>query len=378
MMSGKESSGDGGDEDFRCSLSLKDIQRELKELTDIAHRNIDIDESRYDYLLKAQELNEEYQEMAAEEKAHWRESVFDFAQQCQERTRTFIPVNIFESSLEDLVELGLTVELGKRILQRQCLWLVRMSPAEISRLHDSDLLGRYNSSAQGMDIIETAAIYASLPDRFMFDRNGKKTEWRDNIEENLRQMLLDNDNDELPDAKIRHPDYNGMQFGPVEDIESVRENRIVSSAAYQPRRSFLEVCKNHSILSMTRGSSGKDAVSSPTHQEEEEEEDSFTDSDDEDSASSDEDEPESVKAFSPSKDIRDDGDLEEIARLAKEARVAATSETVNNSQNQKLSAAEADNDDNDDEVNEGENGDDDDDDDEEEEASTNTCVYISS
>eukprot|EP01032_Pedospumella_encystans_P002857 gene2857-3360_t len=141
---------------FRCSLTLKQIQKELKKLTDLAHQGIDIDEARFDYLLRAQEHNEEYKLWLAEEKATWRDSVYEFAEQCLERTRTFVPVNVFESSADDLVQLGLTPELAKRVLQRQCLWLVRMSKAEIASLHESDLLGRYNSSAQHMDIIETA------------------------------------------------------------------------------------------------------------------------------------------------------------------------------------------------------------------------------
>lgn len=238
---------------FRCSMTLKQIQKELKQLTDLAHQGIDIDEARFDYLLKAQEHNEEYKMWLAEEKATWRDSVYEFAEQCLERTRTFVPLNVFESSAEDLVQLGLTPELAKRILQRQCLWLVRMSKAEIASLHESDLLGRYNSSAQHMDIIETAAIYIALPERFNGDELGRKAEWRDQTEENLRRMLQDNDNGQLPEGKLRNPAYDGLQFGPVEDVTSVRATNIVSGRhSHRPRRSFMEVCKAHSILSVLK------------------------------------------------------------------------------------------------------------------------------
>jgi len=238
---------------FRCDLTLKQIQKELKKLTDMAHKGIDIDESRFDYLLRAQEHNEEYKLWLAEEKATWRESVYEFAEQCLERTRTFVPVNVFESSIEDLIHLGLTPELAKRVLQRQCLWLVRMSKAEIASLHESDLLGRYNSSAQLMDIIETAAIYIALPERFNGDELGRKAEWRDRIEENLRRMLQDNDDGQLADGRLRNAAYEGMQFGPVEDVTSVRATNIISGRhSHRPRRSFMEVCKNHSILSAVK------------------------------------------------------------------------------------------------------------------------------
>jgi len=68
-------------ESFRCSLTLKQIQKELKKLTDLAHQGIDIDEARFDYLLRAQEHNEEYKLWLAEEKATWRDSVYGFAVQ---------------------------------------------------------------------------------------------------------------------------------------------------------------------------------------------------------------------------------------------------------------------------------------------------------
>ena len=235
---------------FTCNLTLKQIQKELKKMTDLAHQGIDIDEARFDYLLRAQENNEEYKLLVAEERAAWRDSVYEFAEQCLERTRSFVPLNIFESSQDDLIAVGLTPELAKRVLQRQCLWLTRMSKAEIASLHESDLIGRFNSSAQNMDIIETAAIYVALPDQFNSDDLGRKSEWRDVVEDNLRRMLQDNDNGTLPEGRIRHPVYEGMQFGPVEDVTSVRETDIVSGRhSHRPRRSFLEVCKAHSILS---------------------------------------------------------------------------------------------------------------------------------
>ena len=236
-------------DDEECPLSLKEIQDELFAITDAANKGLPFNEKRLDYLLKAQEHNEEYKEIMAEEQAEWRESIQEFTAQCLERTRTFVPLEIFDSSYEDLVNVGLSPELTRRIMQRQCLWLVRMSSDEISKLHISDLHGRYNSLAQHMDIIETAAIFASLPEEFRNDRSGAKREYKDAVEENLRQMLIDNDNDTLPPGKIRNPAYNGLQFGPVKDTTSVRENTAVSSEdSFKPRRSFIEVCRINSIV----------------------------------------------------------------------------------------------------------------------------------
>ncbi|RYY73936.1 hypothetical protein EON63_19745 [archaeon] len=46
------------------------------------------------------------------------------------------------------------------------------------------------------------------------------------VEDALRQMLLDNDEDKLPDHRIRNPSYSGLQFGPVKDTSSVRYNEV--------------------------------------------------------------------------------------------------------------------------------------------------------
>jgi hypothetical protein len=154
------------DKDFECEMTLEDIQSELQEITELANRGLEFSERRFDYLLKAQSCNIHYRREVEEEKEEWLESIEDFTQQCLERSRTFVPVNIFAASHEGLLAMGLSDDLAKRVLQRKCLWLVRMSRAEIARLHVSDLYNRYNTTAQHLDIIETAAIYASLPKKY--------------------------------------------------------------------------------------------------------------------------------------------------------------------------------------------------------------------
>eukprot|EP00975_Prorocentrum_lima_P002861 632301-Prorocentrum_lima.AAC.1 len=58
-----------------CTMSLTEIQNELTALYHLAHLGLDIDEKRFDYLLRAQEENPEYIAMVEGEKRHWRESV---------------------------------------------------------------------------------------------------------------------------------------------------------------------------------------------------------------------------------------------------------------------------------------------------------------
>jgi hypothetical protein len=241
-------------EDEFSGMTLEEIQSELLELQELAEAGQHIDEHRFDALLEAQENHPEFRALIEEERENWIESVSEFVENCLERTRSFIPVNVFDSTVDDLVGLGLSSELAKRILQRQCLWLVRMSRDEISRMHESDLMGRFNSLQQNLDIIETAAIYASLPDEYLSDPRGLKKEYKKSVEDNLRQMLMDNDNDELPDFKIRNPAYEGRQYGPIKDVTSVREVEVIKGdGIYTPKKSFLDLCpSNHTMIRMTR------------------------------------------------------------------------------------------------------------------------------
>jgi hypothetical protein len=241
------------EDEFSC-MTLQEIQSELLELQEQAEAGQHIDEHRFDALLEAQDNHPEFRALMEEERENWIESVSEFVENCLERTRSFIPVNVFDSTADDLVALGLSSELAKRILQRQCLWLVRMSRDEMSRMHESDLLGRFNSLQQNLDIIETAAIYASLPDEYLSDPRGLKKEYKKSVEDNLRQMLVDNDNDELPDLKIRNSAYEGRQYGPIKDVTSVREVEVTKGdGIYTPKKSFLDLCpSNHTMIRMTR------------------------------------------------------------------------------------------------------------------------------
>jgi hypothetical protein len=126
-------------------------------------------------------------------------------------------------------------------------------------------------------------IYTRIT-RFNNDKHGKKREWRKTIEDNLKQMLVLNDNDELPAGKIRNAFYAGLQYGPIkvcsgdgvyvnafyagvygmssaryslfifqfspclsrQDTESVRENHITTNAG--EKEAFKDICRTNSIL----------------------------------------------------------------------------------------------------------------------------------
>jgi len=234
------------------SMSLQDILDELTVLYDRAGRGLHYDEARLELLQGLQESNAEYREQVAAEQEAWRRSVDAFLCESLLRMRSYVPPDIFSTTIEALLHLGLTPELARRVLTKKCLWLTRMSMDEIARLHEADLNGRFSTQGENLDLVELAAIYASLPERFVNDRLCKKVEWRDGIERTLRDWLGSEEAPGcVPDGRARHDMYEAFldDTGPVRDTTTVREVDVVSSAGSQgPRNSFQEVCKRHSIL----------------------------------------------------------------------------------------------------------------------------------
>ena len=248
------------------TMTLQAILDELAGLYDRAGRGLSYDEARLELLVRLQEGNAEYREQVAAEQEAWRRSVDPFLCESLLRMRSYIPPDIFSTTLDALLLLGLTPELAKRVLAKKCLWLTRMGPDDIARLHEADLNGRFNTQGEGLDLVELAAIYASLPERFVNDRLGKKVEWRDAVERTLREWLGSEESEGcVPEGRARHEMYEAFldDTGPCGDTSSVREVDVVSSAGSAgPRNSFQEVCKRHSILSLRRRSLTSESNSS--------------------------------------------------------------------------------------------------------------------
>ena len=66
-----------------------------------------------------------------------------FSEECLFTMRGFVPPHIFSASLASLKDTdGLSEPLAKRLLSKTCLWLVRMDPEDILKLHEADLINR--------------------------------------------------------------------------------------------------------------------------------------------------------------------------------------------------------------------------------------------
>ena len=66
-------------------------------------------------------------------------------------------------TLNDLImSAEISKDLAKRLFTKKCLWLVRIMPIDIGKLHIADLSNRFSISGQNLDIVELAAVYGAV------------------------------------------------------------------------------------------------------------------------------------------------------------------------------------------------------------------------
>lgn len=212
-------------------IPLPDIQAELATIFEKINSEQPYDEQRMDFLLMCMENNPVYMAEKAEMARLWREEMSTYTQECLQTMRGFVPGHIFEASLQSLKEVdGLNVELAKRLLSKKCLWLVRMCVVDIERVHEVDLMGRFNPIAQNLDIVELAAIFASVPEKFLNDPTGRKAQWRLNLENALREMDKQRKTGALVGAKARNPCYKKQTVVPFSNRNTMKRVDFVQSS----------------------------------------------------------------------------------------------------------------------------------------------------
>lgn len=133
--------------------------------------------------------------------------------------RNIIPEDIANLSIVDLQIRNISKKLSTRIFRNKSLWLVHCSKDDISKLHFADL--QYKFSNIGLDIIEMKALYACLPEKFLFDHNNKKQKWKKNIIARLKELTNQDDNKTLSQKYIRNHCY-------LETTESTPKHRDIN------------------------------------------------------------------------------------------------------------------------------------------------------
>lgn len=127
----------------------------------------------------------------------------DFFRDSVKEMRRFVPPDVLTSSLSKLRKM-LGKELGQRMWRRRALWLCRMHPQDICKLHIADLVSKFDN--QGLDIVELRAAYASLPKGFgQYDV--KKAEWKMSIKVKLDELERKRKSGRLKPNEERHSAY---------------------------------------------------------------------------------------------------------------------------------------------------------------------------
>lgn len=205
-------------------IPLPELKEELARYFEMATNGQEFDEARLDFLLMCMDQNPEHQAEKEKEISRWREDILDYARECLDIMRGFIPPHILSCSLNQLEREGMSKDLAKRVMLKKCLWLVRFTSVDIGKLHIADLNGRYGVDAQGLDIVETAAIYAIAPEKFLNDdARGSKEQWRAKLENTLKTMYADLKAHKLPKNKQRVIQYKS-QLPLYTNFESMRNN----------------------------------------------------------------------------------------------------------------------------------------------------------
>jgi hypothetical protein len=191
-------------------IALDQLKAEIDSLISQLNNGLPCDEKRLDYLLQCLEVNPEYILEQAEIDRKWREAIADYSNQCLQEMRGYISSQIFMMTLHGFHELtNYSMTLCKRILNKKCLWLIRLHPNDIAKLHIADIESKFTPLGHSLDIVELSAIYAALPVEFANDPTGRKTQWRKSVEKLLKDMLAKKNAGTLSKALTRNDAYKG-------------------------------------------------------------------------------------------------------------------------------------------------------------------------
>ena len=189
-------------------MPLESIRSELSVIMAALNNGSACNEKRLDHLLRCLEYNKEYINEEEQKRVAKRAQMTSFVSDSLAIMRGYIPIDISRQSEVSLHRQGLSKGIAKRIFKKNCLWLIRMRPDEISRLHEADLLNRYSPEAQQLDLVEMTAIYGSFPDVFLNDSMGRKNGVRLRLEDNVYKLLQEkNKSASSSSDKYRHRVY---------------------------------------------------------------------------------------------------------------------------------------------------------------------------
>ena len=140
-------------------------------------------------------------------------------------------------SVERLVDAGLPVKVAHRVSRTRALWLTRVHPDEIARMHASDLVN--TRATVTLDLVEARAVWRQCL-RVNFaenDSDGRKQAWFEELERRVRTLVSKESDGDLSPKDSCHPAYDKFrrETGPFSDVTSPEKGFApTKSGAYLP------------------------------------------------------------------------------------------------------------------------------------------------
>ena len=164
--------------------------------------SVEADCERWGAVLRSHPEYREEMERAARE---WERAESEENVRALRETRGFVPPNVSEMSVFDITAAGLPRPLARRVIEKQALWLTRMHVQDIAQVHHADLQNKF--VLQGLDLVETRAVFAAVPEVFANDPEGKKAAWRKALRDKLEGLTKR----QLAPHEARHASYRGAE-----------------------------------------------------------------------------------------------------------------------------------------------------------------------
>ncbi len=213
-------------------VSLKTAKERMHEAVqklmagdDSAEKDID----KWDQTIR---MHPDYAKEQEEKRIKWEKENAMANQEALRRLRTFVPPDIFSSSVAKMTSEGVPRIVAQRIWKVKVLQWARWHPDDVKKVHIADLQAKYSN--QGLDVQEMRAVWAEMPEVFDLDSDGKKAQWRSFFSTKLRELTEKEAQGKLNRNELQAPAWKGLTEGPYDPHITLKRKALQKSTAFDP------------------------------------------------------------------------------------------------------------------------------------------------
>jgi len=190
------------------------------------------------------------------EDREWREQNERPNEEALRLMRSFIPSDIRSCSKAQLEARSVPEKIAKRVFDKKALWLCRMDPTFISKMHAADLCSKY--AFQGLDLTEMRTVFASIPETFENDSDGKKKKYRMDLQQKLKDLTAKEANGGLTGNNLRNRVYSAQKTGPFDRDDAIVVETVSAGEKMEQKDAWLESKQRSSAGGLAKsGASGE-------------------------------------------------------------------------------------------------------------------------